>query len=86
MTGKLSKMAALIGVAASIGIAGPAHAVDPVCVGTQQTAGVCVWATKSTTYQDCVYVGPPPCIPVTVPGYDVGCGGWVGDQWWLQCS
>ena len=82
MGGRLTKVAALVGAAASIAIAGPASAA-PVCVGTQQTVGICASATKETVYEDCVYLGPPPCIPVSVTGYDVDCGGWVFDSWFI---
>jgi hypothetical protein len=82
MGGRLSKVAALVGVAASIGIAGPASAA-PVCVGTQQTVGICASVNRETVYEDCVYVGPPPCIPVSVTGYDVDCGGWVFDSMFI---
>lgn len=86
MGGKLKGLAAIVGVVASIWIGGPAGAA-PVCVGTAQTTGVCVEVGPgSPTYQDCIYVGPPPCIPVTVPGFDIECGGWIRDQWWLQCA
>ena len=87
MGGKLKKLAMIVGAVASIGLAGPAGATTPVCVGTAQTAGVCAEVSRGGyTYQDCVYVGPPPCIPVNVPGVDVECGGWVGDNWWLECA
>lgn len=86
MGGRLSRIAASIGVAASIGIAGPAAAA-PVCVGTAQTAGVCAEVSRGApTYEDCVYVVTPPCIPVSVPGWDLECGGWIGDEWWLMCA
>jgi nitrate reductase cytochrome c-type subunit len=84
MVEKLARLALLGGVVASVGLATPAHAAT--CVGTQQTAGICVWLEKTTVYEDCVYVGQPPCIPVTVPGYDLECGGWIGDNTWFQCA
>ena len=79
------RLAAVAGIVASIGMAGPATA-NPICVGTQQTAGLCFVITDKPTYEDCVYLGPPPCIPVSVPGKDVDCGGWVGDQWIIECG
>jgi hypothetical protein len=55
----------------------PASAA-PVCAGTQNTVVLCVDPTAGTLYSDCVYVGPPPCIPVTVPGPTIQCGGNIG--------
>jgi hypothetical protein len=85
MRKRLSSLVLIGGVIASLSLAAPANAA-PLCVGTQQTAGVCAWLEKTTVYQDCVYVGPPPCIPVNVPGYDLECAGWIRDQWILVCS
>jgi hypothetical protein len=68
------------------------------CVGTQQTFIFCVYVDTGalpgvnptgSSYNDCVYVGAPPCKPVSVPiptttpgnGGDVvhiGCGGKYG--------
>ena len=86
MRKKLVRLAAVAGIVASIGMAGPAQAQGPICAGTQQTAGLCVWLTDSTVYEDCVYLGPPPCIPVSVPGKTLQCGGWIFDQWIIQCG
>lgn len=83
MSKRLAKLALLAGVVASIGSASPASAA---CVGTQQTAGICASLTKTTVYSDCVYLGDPPCIPVNVPGYDVDCWGWIGDDGVIMCS
>lgn len=55
--------------------AAPASATVPLCAGTQGTAVVCVDPTGGTLIEDCVYAGPPPCTPVTVPGPTVQCGG-----------
>ncbi len=61
-------------VAGSMAIAAPA-AASPLCAGTQNTVFVCVDPTGGTLYSDCVYVVFPPCMPVTVPGPVVTCGG-----------
>ena len=65
-------------IAATLGMATAAHA-NPTCVGTTGTAYVCVDPIGGTLYSDCVYVGQPPCIPVTVPGPIVTCGGRILD-------
>ena len=63
-------------MAATVALAPPAAAADQwICAGTQQLGYVCVDPTGGTLYEDCVYVGPPPCIPVSVPGPIFGCGG-----------
>ena len=82
---KLARLAAVTGVVASIGMAGPAQAANPICVGTQNTAGMCFWVTSGPGYSDCVYLGPPPCIPVHVPGVVVDCWGWIGDDAQIVC-
>ena len=56
------------------GLALPASAAE-VCAGTQALVFVCVDPVGDTIYTDCVYVGPPPCVTVTVPGPSVSCGG-----------
>ncbi|HEX2195615.1 MAG TPA: hypothetical protein VHJ76_01710, partial [Actinomycetota bacterium] len=60
---RLSKLGLIVGAAFVLAFASPA-AATPICAGTQQTTGACVEVTKTTLYSDCVYVGPPPCIPV----------------------
>lgn len=65
-------------VAAMLGVSPAAHAA-PVCVGTTGTAYVCVDPTGGTLYSDCIFVGPPPCMPVTVPGPSLTCGGQILD-------
>lgn len=65
-------------VGASMALAAPAQASIPVCAGTQNTIVVCVDPTGGILIEDCVYVGPPPCIPVVVPGPTVQCGGNIG--------
>ena len=64
-------------VAGSLGIAPAASAA---CVGTAATVVVCVNPTGGTLYTDCVYVVNPPCIPVTVPGPTLACGGAIGER------
>lgn len=83
MGGKLSRVAAAVGIVASIWVAGPAQAA---CVGTQQTAGVCATAKPGDpTYEDCIYVVSSSCTHVSVPGFDVQCWGWIGSGTWLVC-
>lgn len=75
----MRKRATLFGaglmMAGSILTAAPAMAQTTVCVGTTSTVYVCSDPTGGTVASDCVYVGPPPCMPVTVPGPTLGCGG-----------
>lgn len=61
--------------AASLALAAPAQAQTTVCAGTASTVFVCTNPTGGTAYSDCVYVVFPPCIPVTVPGPTLSCGG-----------
>lgn len=84
MRGRLAQLGLVVGAVAALASASPASAAT--CVGTQQTAGVCVSVTKTTLYSDCVYLGSPPCIPVSVPGYDVDCGGWIGPNTIFYCT
>jgi hypothetical protein len=59
----------------------PAASAAPLCVGTQSTFVQCVDPTGGRPIQDCIYVGPPPCIPVSVPTPYVYClGGDIGSQ------
>ena len=78
----MRRRATLIGaglmVAGSLFFAAPASASIPVCVGTAATVVVCVDPTGGTLYEDCIYAGPPPCIPVSVPGPTIQCGGNIG--------
>lgn len=48
------------------------------CVGSDNTAVVCVNPTGGTLYEDCVYLGGEECQQVTVPGptVSVGCNDW----------
>ena len=62
-------------VAGSMFLAAPAQAGPLVCAGTASTAVICVDPTGGTLYSDCVYLGPPPCTNVTVPGPVTYCGG-----------
>ena len=36
------------------------------CAGTENTAAFC--ASDGVVYEDCVYLGDPPCTPVVVDG------------------
>lgn len=72
---KRKMMASLAGLMAVATLAAPAAAQVPVCAGTTSTAYVCIEPTGQTLITDCVYVGPPPCTPVSVPGPTVTCGG-----------
>lgn len=94
--------AAALAVAA-FGTATPANAV--VCAGTQSTFIFCVDVntgglpsvdpTGGEPIEDCVYLGPPPCKPVSVPRPSVtpgsgnivylGCGGDIG-AYTLHCE
>lgn len=59
----------------------PPASANPVCVGTQSTVVQCVDPTGGEPIEDCIYVGPPPCIPVSVPTPHVYCiGGDIGQQ------
>lgn len=62
-------------VAGNMLVAAPAMAQTTVCAGTSSTVYVCSNPTGGTVLTDCVYVGPPPCMPVTVPGPTLSCGG-----------
>ncbi|HEX2057283.1 MAG TPA: hypothetical protein VHI71_02845 [Actinomycetota bacterium] len=66
--------------AASLALAPPA-AAQTLCAGTQNTAYVCTDPLGGTIITDCVYLGPPPCTPVTVPGPTLSCGGALIDPW-----
>lgn len=61
-------------VAGMLALAPPASA-QTICAGTQRTVFVCTDPLGGTVITDCVFVGPPPCIPVTVPGPTLSCGG-----------
>lgn len=84
----MRKRATLFGagllVAASMVLAGPASAQTTVCAGTAGTVFVCTDPTGGTVISDCVYVGPPPCVPVTVPGPTLACGGALVEE--LRCT
>lgn len=75
----MRKRATLFGaglmLAGSVMAAAPAQAQTTVCAGTASTVFVCTDPTGGTAYTDCVYVGPPPCTTVTVPGPTLSCGG-----------
>lgn len=89
----MRKLAVKLGIAlaavASISIAAPASAAAaPLCVGTAQTAGVCVWVDPSgqTLFADCVYTGGPQCTYVYVNGPDWDCYGWIGPNTAFVCA
>lgn len=54
-------------MAATVALA-PAAGAQELCAGTEDLGYVCVDPTGRTLIDDCVYLGPPPCIPVSVPG------------------
>ncbi len=63
-------------LAATVAFAPTASAADGwICAGSQTAGYVCVDPTGGTLYSDCVYLGPPPCTWVTIPGPIYGCGG-----------
>jgi hypothetical protein len=89
--------AVAVGAAA---LAAPAHAaINPVCAGTAATVVVCVTYNTGalpsvnptgSSYNDCIYLGTPPCTPVSVPiptvtpgsgtPVVVSCGGRIGQN------
>jgi hypothetical protein len=69
--------AALAG--AAFATAGTASAT-PTCVGTQNQGVIC--NDRRVVYSDCVYVGSPPCTPVSVSGPVCIYGG--GPNWYLH--
>ena len=64
---------AALAVTAAFGIASPASA-QTLCFGPS-TSYVCVNPTGGTPINECIYAGPPPCIPVSVPTPSAWCGG-----------
>jgi hypothetical protein len=72
MARKVFSIGAGLLLAASLAV--PAGATE-VCAGTQSTQYFCVDPTGGDPIDDCIYVGPPPCIPVSVPTPSVRCGG-----------
>lgn len=79
---KMKRKATLIGgallVGASMAAMPSASAQVPVCAGTDNTIVLCVDPTGGTPIGDCVYVGPPPCMPVSIPTPSITCGGRLG--------
>ena len=65
------------GMMLATGMATPAAAA-PLCAGTENTVVFCVDPTGGAPIVDCIYVGPPPCIPVSIPTPSFGCGGDIG--------
>ena len=70
---RLRAAAAAVGIVATIAMAGPA-AAQPICAGEADVFFVCVDPSGSSRTV-CVYAGPPPCIPVTIPIPTAWCGG-----------
>ena len=75
---RLRAAAAVVGAVATIAMAGPA-AAQPLCAGEASLLYVCVDPTGSSKTV-CIYAGPPPCTPVTIPIPTWWCGGV------LECS
>ena len=65
-------------VAASMAVMPSASAQIPLCAGTANTIVVCVDPTGGTPITDCVYLGPPPCMYVSIPTPSITCGGRLG--------
>lgn len=70
---RLRAAAAAVGAVAAIAMAGPAGA-QPLCAGEDTLFYVCTDPTGSG-HTVCIYAGPPPCTPVTIPIPTVWCGG-----------
>ena len=70
---RLRAAAAVVGAVATIAMAGPA-AAQPLCAGEDSIFFVCVDPTGSSKTV-CIYAGPPPCTPVTIPIPTAWCGG-----------
>lgn len=62
-----------LAVTAAFGIASPASA-QTLCFGPSTTY-VCTNPTGGTPINECIYAGPPPCYPVSVPTPVIWCGG-----------
>lgn len=60
------------GLVLAASLAGPA-AAQTLCAGTENTAVVCVNPTGGTPIDDCIYLGTPPCTPVSIPTPTFGC-------------
>jgi hypothetical protein len=74
MRALLRPLTLAVAVGAALATAGSANAVT--CAGSEKTAIVCVQVNKGavprvnptgSSYDDCIYVGAPPCTPVSVP-------------------
>ena len=70
---KLRAVAAAVGAVTAILTAGPAGAA-PLCVGEHSLAVFCV-DPEGSSKTVCIYAGPPPCTPVTIPIPTSWCGG-----------
>lgn len=73
MRRRAALLVASLAVGATVAIASPA-AAQPLCFGPS-TAYVCVDPTGGNPINECIYAGPPPCHPVSVPTPDAWCGG-----------
>ena len=62
-----------LAVSAAFGVATPASA-QVLCFGPS-TAYVCADPTGGRPIEQCIFAGPPPCHPVSVPTPDAWCGG-----------
>ena len=52
----------------------PPAAAQPLCFGPS-SAYLCVDPTGGDPIEECIYAGPPPCHPVSVPTPKLTCGG-----------
>ena len=74
-------LVAAVALAGAFSTAAPASAA---CYGTQNVGVVCSTVNvKGTLYEDCVYVGSPPCTPVEIHGRPQGCISGGGPNWEL---
>jgi hypothetical protein len=62
-----------LAIAATMSIAAPAAAQE-LCFGPS-AAYLCVDPTGGDPIEECIYAGPPPCHPVSVPTPSMRCGG-----------
>jgi hypothetical protein len=70
---RLRVLAAGVGAVAAMVWTGPAGA-SPLCAGEHDIFALCVDPTGSSRTV-CIYAGPPPCRPVTVPIPTAWCEG-----------
>lgn len=67
----------LVGASMAVMPSASAQAI-PLCAGTVNTIVVCVDPTGGTPIGDCVYLGPPPCMNVSIPTPSIECSGRLG--------